>query len=152
MQHEQPVAYESRPLTSAEMRYAENEKEIVAIVFACNQFEAYISGRDVLHVEMDYKSLGSIMLKPLNSAPRRLQRMLLRLQNYNLRVKYKKGEQMFLADTLSCAHLPDVSACDFARNLQDMSTLPHLLSVTPAPALQTCISRGPRVTGSGGND
>ncbi len=39
-----------------------------------------------------------IVLKPLNKAPNRLQRMLLRLQNFNLNVKYKKGQDMFLAD------------------------------------------------------
>ena len=44
------------------------------------------------------------MLKPLNSVPKWLQRMLLHLQKYNLEVKYKRGDQLFLADTLSRAH------------------------------------------------
>ena len=58
------------------------------------------------------------MLKPLNSAPARLQRMLLNLQKYSLEVKYHKSNQMFLADTLSRAYLPDVSACDFEQTLE----------------------------------
>ena len=53
--------------------------------------------------------------------------MLLRLQKDKLRVKYKKGGQLFLADTLSRAYLPDVSACDFALSLQDVH---HTASLT----------------------
>ena len=60
-------------------------------------------------METDHKPLESIMLKPLNSAPKRLQRMLLKLQKQSLQVKYKKGEKMFLADTLSRAYLPEVN-------------------------------------------
>ena len=44
--------------------------------------------------------------------------MLLKLQKYNLQVKYKKGEMMFLADTLSHAYLPEVNTCEFAQNLE----------------------------------
>ena len=120
MQHGKPVAYASWVLTSAKTRYAQIEKELLAIVFACDRFEAYIYGRDLVRVETDHKPLESIMLKPLNSAPKRLQRMLLKLQKYTLKVKYKKGDQMFLADTLSRAPLPDISACDFTRSLQDV--------------------------------
>ena len=46
MQGGQPVAYASGALTDAETRYAQIEKELLAIVFACNKFDAYshISG------------------------------------------------------------------------------------------------------------
>ena len=99
----------SRALTSAETRYAQIEKELLAIVFACKRFNAYLYGRDEVTVETEHKPLVSIVLKPLNLAPQRLQRMLLRLQKYNLVLKYKKGKDMFLADTLSRAFLPEVS-------------------------------------------
>ena len=118
MQNGQPVAYASRALTPTETRYAQIEKELLAIVFACDHFESYIYGRDAVHVETDHQPLVSIVLKPLNSAPCQLQRMLLRLQKYNLLVKYKKGKEMFLADTLSRAYLPEVHACDFAHELE----------------------------------
>jgi hypothetical protein len=53
LQNGQPVVYSSRALTDAETRYAQIEKELLAIVFACDHFEAYIFGRDVIHVESD---------------------------------------------------------------------------------------------------
>ena len=58
MQRGQPVAYASRALTPAETRYAQIEKELLAIVLACDRFEAYIYGRDVVLVKTDHKTLG----------------------------------------------------------------------------------------------
>ena len=118
LQNGQPIAYASRALTSAETRYAQIEKELLAIVFACEKFEPYVFGRDVVHVETDHKPLEAIVRKPLKAAPQRLQRMLLRLQKYNLALKYKKGQDMFLADTLSRAYLPEVNASDFVAELE----------------------------------
>ena len=120
LQNGQPIAYASRALTSAETRYAQIEKELLAIVFACERFNAYLYGRDEVTVETDHKPLVSIVLKPLNLAPQRLQRMLLRLQKYNLVLKYKKGKDMFLADTLSRAFLPEVSKSEFVHGLEQI--------------------------------
>ncbi|KAL5020892.1 hypothetical protein ScPMuIL_000047 [Solemya velum] len=106
MQNEQPIAFASRALTSTEKNYAQIEKECLAIVFACEHFNQYIFGRDIIHVQSDHKPLQSIFNKPLLSAPKRLQRMLLRLQRYRLEVKYKKGTEMYIADMLSRAYLP----------------------------------------------
>ena len=104
------MAYASCALTPTETRYAQIKKELLAIVFACDHFEAYVYGREAVQVETDHQPLVSIVKKPLNSAPSRLQRMLLRLQKYNLNLKYNRGPMMFLADTLSRAYLPDISA------------------------------------------
>ena len=120
MQNGQPVAYASRALTPPETRYAQIEKELLAIVFACDRFEAYIYGRDRVSIESDHKPLETIVLKPLSSAPKRLQRMLLRLQKYTLDVKFKKGEHMYLADTLSRAYIPEVKVCDFVHELEEL--------------------------------
>ena len=43
------------------------------------------------------------MKKPIHVAPACLQRMLLRLQSYDISLVYKKGKYMYLADTLSRA-------------------------------------------------
>lgn len=99
-----PVAYGSRALTDAQKRYAQIEKELLAIVYGCEKFHQYIYGKEV-EVESDHKPLESIFKKSLHQAPPRLQRMLLRLQRYNLKVTYKPGKEMHIADALSRAYL-----------------------------------------------
>lgn len=92
------MAYVSRALTSAESRYAQIEKELLAMVFSCEKFETYLFGREVT-VDSDHKPLEMIWQKPIHAAPKRLQRMLLRLQKFDIKIRYKKGSQMYLADT-----------------------------------------------------
>ena len=104
----------------AETRYAQIEKELLAIVFACERFDSYIYGLEGIEVESDHKPLESIFLKPLHAAPQRLQRMLLRLQRYNLLIQYKKGKEMYLVYTLSRAPLPDISAGEFGHELEEI--------------------------------
>lgn len=67
------LAYASRALSPAETRYAQIEKELLAIVSAYQHFEPYIYGREIVHIETDHQPLVSIVVKPLNSAPSRLQ-------------------------------------------------------------------------------
>ena len=120
LQGGQPVAYASRALTDTEVTYAQLEKELLAIVFACEKFDAYIYGRDCVRVQTDHKPLESIFQKELCTAPKRLQRMLLRLQKYSLDVTYLKGEKMLVADTFSRAYLPEANSCIFVRELEEV--------------------------------
>ena len=53
-----------------------------------------------------FKPLESILKKPLHRASKRLQDMIVRLQKYDLEVRYEKGSKTFLTDTLSRAFLP----------------------------------------------
>ena len=105
MQGGHPIAYASRALTETESRYARIEKEVLAIVFAMEKFNDYTFSRKTV-VFSDHKPLESILKKPLHRAPKRLQGMIIRLQKYDLEVKYEKGNKMFLAETLSRAFLP----------------------------------------------
>lgn len=99
------VAFASRALTATEKNYAQIEKELLAIVHACEWFDQYLFGREVT-VESHHKPPEAILKKPLLAAPKRLQRMMMRLQNYQLKVVYKKGQELYIADTLSRAYLP----------------------------------------------
>ena len=108
LQDGRPLAYASIALPAADKNYAQTEKELLAIVFTTEKFHQYTYGRSVM-VESDHKPLERILAKPLVPAPKRLQKMILRLQRYNLEVRYKKGREMFLANTLS-RHYPKLAA------------------------------------------
>jgi hypothetical protein len=95
-----PVAYAARAMLDAETRYAQIEKELLSIVFACERFHQFIYGACV-EAETDHKPLVTLFTKPLNQCPLRVQRMLLRLQKYDLKVHYTPGKYLVTADTLS---------------------------------------------------
>ena len=111
LQQEHPVTFASRALKPAEHNYAQIEKELPAIVFACERFDEYIYARDVT-VYTDHRPLVSIHSKPISNAPKRLQRMLLRLQKYRLKIQYLPGTKMYIADWLSRAYLPETHSTD----------------------------------------
>ena len=100
LQDGQPIAYASKSLTDTETRYANIERELLAIVFACQRLNTYVLGRQFT-VETDHKPLEMIHQKSLASAPPRLQRMLLQLQRYDVTIRYRPGKEMLLADALS---------------------------------------------------
>jgi hypothetical protein len=114
LQEQQPVAYASRALTETEQGYAQIEKELLAIVFGMERFDQYTFGRDI-EVQSDHKPLETIVGKPLQAAPKRLQRMLLCLQRYTITVTYTKGKDVVLADTFSRVHLPSATSGDDAN-------------------------------------
>ena len=127
LQDNQPVAYASRSLTPTEVQYAQIEKEMLSIVFGMERFESYLYGRKVI-VESDHKPLESI-LKSLLSVPKRLQRMMLRLQKFELEVVYKKGPLMFMADTLSRATL-EQSNTQAVREAEEVMVIHDTRSAT----------------------
>ena len=97
---DQPIAFASKSLTDGETMYANIERELLAIVFACQRFSTYLLGRSFV-AESDHKPLEMIAMKNLVNAPPRLQRMLLELQRYDVTIKYRPGKEMQLADALS---------------------------------------------------
>jgi len=104
LQNQKPVVYASRALTNTETQYAQIEKEMLAIVYALEKFNQFTFGRHVT-VYSDRKPLEAILKKPLAYAPRCLQGMIMRLQRYDLEVRYEKETEMYIADFLSCMYL-----------------------------------------------
>ena len=56
---EKPTAYASRTLSQAEMKYAQIEREALAIIFAVKKFHQHVYGREFVLVK-DYKPLCTI--------------------------------------------------------------------------------------------
>ena len=73
-----PVAFASKAVTDVESRYANIERELLAVVYGYEKFHTYLYDRSFT-IHTDHKPLESIPLKHLTAAPPRLQRMLLRL-------------------------------------------------------------------------
>jgi len=65
LQNTKPVAYASRALTNAKMRYTQIEKELLAVVFAFYKFHQYTYRKEVT-VESDHKPLEIITKKRLS--------------------------------------------------------------------------------------
>ena len=105
-QNGKPLAFASRALSRAEVNYAHIGKELLAVRFGLEKFRQYTYSLPV-QVQSDHKPLESIVKKPLHMAPRRLQRMLLRLQGYDIDLVYRSGKNMELSDKLSRAYLQE---------------------------------------------
>ena len=125
LQEGRPLAYASRALRDAETRYSTIEKEMLAIVFALEKWHQYTFGRPV-RIYSDHKPLESIIKKPLDRAPKRLQGMLVRALAYDIDVQYLKGKEMFIADTLSRAFLPK-GANDDQGEFETINALTYLV-------------------------
>lgn len=100
-----PVAYASRSMASTEQRYAQIEKEALAITSASEKFNDYILGKDIL-TETDQKPLVPLFgSKTVDELPPRIQRFPMRLMKYSFKILHAAGKDSVTADALSRAHL-----------------------------------------------
>ena len=98
-----PVAFASRSMTETEKRYAQIEKEALAVTWACEKFSTYILGMKFL-IETDHKPLVPLLgIKHLNSLPPRVLRFRLRLARFDYTIAHVPGKLMYTADALSRA-------------------------------------------------
>ena len=101
-----PVAYASRSMTETERRYAQIEKEALAVTWACDKFANYILGTHFL-IESDHKPLIPLLnAKNLDHLPPRILRFRLRMARFNYTVSHVPGKLLTTADALSRAPSP----------------------------------------------
>lgn len=112
-QADKVIGYASRTLTPTERNYAQIEKELLAVLFACVKFDQLIIGNAQTVVKTDHKPLINVFNKPLLKAPKRLQHMLLNLQRYNIQLQFVTGKDNVVADAISRA--PDPIGSDPAE-------------------------------------
>ena len=100
-----PVAYASRSLSETEQRYAQIEKEALALTWACEKFSIYFLGKR-FQVETDHKPLVPLLgSKHLDTLPPRVLRFRLRLDRFDFSIGHTPGKHMYTADALSRAPL-----------------------------------------------
>ena len=120
-----PIAFASRALSETEQRYAQIEKEALAICWAAEKFYYYLAGRK-FQVETDHKPLISILSKmELAKLPMRVQRFRLRMMKFCYSIRYTPGEKLLIADALSRAPCPkrdagEIDELDISEMIEDL--------------------------------
>jgi hypothetical protein len=100
LQDKGPVEFASKLLTETETRYSNIEREMLAVLPGLEKFHYYVYGRPVV-IHTDHKPLEAIFKKHLANAPPRISRMMLRIQKYDVQIKYVPGKDVPVADALS---------------------------------------------------
>ncbi|KAL7825671.1 hypothetical protein SRHO_G00334090 [Serrasalmus rhombeus] len=105
---ERPVCFASRALVPAERKYAQVEKEALAVIYAVKKFHQFVYGHKFT-IQTDHKPLLGLLgelknIQPTASA--RLQRCALLLMQYQYTLTYKPGALIAHADGLSRLPLP----------------------------------------------
>ena len=87
-----PIAYASRSMTDTEQRYAQIEKEALALTWACERFQHYLVGAKFA-IETDHKPLVPLLsTKSLDQVPIRVQRFRLGLMRFDFTVTHVPGK------------------------------------------------------------
>ena len=92
IQDSRPVVYASRALTDINQRYSNIKKELLSMAFALKRLHHYTYGQTIT-VETDHEPLTTTWKKSIASASPRLQRLLLRLTQYDVHIEYLKGKE-----------------------------------------------------------
>lgn len=117
-----PVAFASRSMTDTECRYAQIEKEALAITWGCEKFYQMIIGKPI-KIQTDHKPLISILNeKDIDSLPPRVQRFRLRLMRFSYKCVHVPGKMLNIPDALS--RFPLANECNEEdKTLEDESEL-----------------------------
>ena len=96
-----PEAYASRSLSETERRYAQIEKEALAVTWSCEKFSEYILGSK-FEIKTDHKPLVPLLSsRHLNDLPPRVLRFRLRMARFEYTICHVPGKLLHTADTLS---------------------------------------------------
>ncbi|UYV65991.1 K02A2.6-like, partial [Cordylochernes scorpioides] len=96
-----PVAYSSRTMTPTEKRYAQIEKEALAITWACELFQEFLLGNR-FRIETDHEPLSPLFsTKELSSLTPRQQRFRMRMMRFGFEILHIPGKELLDADALS---------------------------------------------------
>ena len=100
LQNGQPVTFISQALIDTQKHYSNMERELLAVVIVIEHLHHYVFGRQFT-VHTDHAPLVNLFNKCLNDTSPHLQRLLLRLSQYKMNVKYVTSKHVPVTDCLS---------------------------------------------------
>ncbi|XP_075499729.1 uncharacterized protein LOC142538253 [Primulina tabacum] len=129
----------------AQLNYATTEKELLAVVFALDNFRPYLIGSKVI-VHMDYSALKYLLNK--KDAKPRLIRLIILLQEFDREIVDRKGTENQVADHLSRLEKPEegkyVIRDEFPdEKLYDISNLPWCIPAEEVSSILDHCHSGP---------
>lgn len=95
---EHPIAYCSRILNKHEVNYTTTERELLAVLYALEQFRMYVEGQKC-NIITDHASLQ--WFYKLKNPTGRLARWSIRLSQFDFNIMHRKGKDNVLPDALS---------------------------------------------------
>ena len=126
------VAYVSRSMTPTETRYAQIEKEALALTWACERYSDYLIGLR-FSIETDHKPLVPLFsAKLLDELPIRVQRFRMRMMRYDFTITHVPGKNLITADALSRAPSSPANSDDQSLQAEVDAYILNTLSGLPA--------------------
>nr|GEY63472.1 reverse transcriptase domain-containing protein [Tanacetum cinerariifolium] len=131
--HFRPIHYASKTITQAELNYTTTEKEMLAVVYAFENFRSYlIMNKSIVYT--DHSALKYLFAK--KDAKARLLRWILLLQEFDFKVIDTKGAKNYAADHLSRLENPyekvfDPKEINETFPLKSLNNVPHQDPSTP---------------------
>jgi len=120
----QPIAYSSKKLNAAEIRYSAYERELLGIVWAVGQWRHYLQGRRFI-VQTDHSSLR--YLPNQAAVHRRIWKWISILQSYDIKIQHIP-ETKNPADPLTRQHRVEDEKLNTAAKLEEEKLI-HKLQV-----------------------
>ena len=120
-------------MTETEKRYSNIERELLGVVFGLERLNHYTFGSQIT-VETDHQPVTSIWKKTIANSSPRLQRLLLRLAQYDIHIEYLRGRENIIADALSHVGPLAPESQDYTTSLNNVDKIPvhQLTQIAPA--------------------